>query len=108
MNICDFIPVGRENAIRRETLVDRLNLPDRTVRLMIEQARKDGALIMNDSSGVGYWQSEDVGELKRQLHSNHNRAMSILVQQTHLRRKIKELEAKASGQTAINFEEGKA
>ncbi len=92
MNITDFIPTGRENAITRAALAQRLNLPDRTIRNMIEVARKDGALIMNDSSGVGYWQSEDVGELKRQLHSNHSRAMSILVQQKHLRKKIKELE----------------
>lgn len=93
MNICDFIPRGRENAIRRADLVARLNLPDRKVREMIENARKDGALILNDQTGAGYFLSEDVGELKRQLRRNHNRAMSILVQQKHLRRKIKELES---------------
>lgn len=92
MNICDFIPRGRENAIRRADLVARLNLPDRKVREMIETARKDGALILNDQTGAGYYVSEDVSELKRQLRSNHNRAMSVLRQNTHLRRKIKELE----------------
>ena len=92
MNICDFIPRGRENAIRRADLVARLNLPDRKVREMIETARKDGALILNDQTGAGYYISEDLGELKRQMRSNHNRAMSILRQNTHLRRKIKELE----------------
>lgn len=92
MNICDFIPRGRENAIRRADLVARLNLPDRKVREMIETARKDGALILNDQTGAGYYISEDLGELKRQLRSNHNRAMSVLRQNTHLRRKIKELE----------------
>lgn len=92
MNICDFIPRGRENAIRRADLVARINLPDRKVREMIETARKDGALILNDQTGAGYYISEDLGELKRQLRSNHNRAMSVLRQNTHLRRKIKELE----------------
>ena len=91
MNICEFIPRGKENAIRRDRLVTMLNLPDRTVRHMIERARRDGALIMNASDGAGYYMSEDVGELKRQYRTNHNRAMSILVQQKHLRRKIKEL-----------------
>lgn len=95
MNICDFIPRGRENAIRRADLVARLNLPDRKVREMIETARKDGALILNDQTGAGYYISEDIGELKRQLRSNHNRAMSVLRQNTHLRRKIKELERDA-------------
>ena len=108
MNICDYIPRGKENAIRRDTLVNMLNLPDRTVRLMIEQARKGGALILNDQSGAGYYVSEDVGELKRQLHRNHNRAMSILKQQTPIRQKIRELEATSSGQTAMNFEEAKS
>lgn len=92
MNICEFIPTGKENAIRRADLVARLNLPDRKIREMIEQARKDGALILNAQDGAGYYISEDVGELKRQLHSNHSRAMSVLRQNTHLRRKIKELE----------------
>lgn len=92
MNICDFIPRGRENAVTRSELVQRLNLPDRKIREMIEGARRDGALIINAQNGEGYFLSEDVGELKQQLRRNHNRAMSILVQQKHLRRKIKELE----------------
>lgn len=92
MNIVDFIPTGKENAITRADLVRVLNLPDRKVREMIETARKDGALILNAQDGAGYYISEDVGELKRQLHSNHSRAMSVLRQNTHLRRKIKELE----------------
>lgn len=91
MNICDFIPRGKENAIRRVDLARRVNLPDRTVRQMIEVARREGALIMNAQDGAGYYMSEEVGELKRQYRTNHNRAMSILVQQKHLRRKIKEL-----------------
>ena len=95
MNICEFIPVGKEHAITREALANRLNLPDRTLRKMIESARKDGALIMNAQDGTGYYRSEDLGELKRQLRRNHNRAMSILVQQKYLRRKIKELEGQA-------------
>lgn len=97
MNICDFIPTGKENAIRRDALVTMLNLPDRRVRNMIEAARKDGALILNAQDGAGYYMSEDVGELKRQLKRNNSRAMSILVQQKHLRRKIRELEGNASG-----------
>ena len=92
MRITDFIGMGRENAVTRAELVQRLNLPDRKIREMIEQARKDGALILNAQDGAGYYISEDVGELKRQLHSNHSRAMSVLRQNTHLRRKIKELE----------------
>lgn len=97
MNICDFIGVGRENAVTRASLVARLNLPDRTIRNMIATARKNGALIMNAQDGAGYYISDDIGELKRQHRRNHSRAMSILVQQTHISRKIKELEGRAGG-----------
>lgn len=92
MNVVDFIPTGKENAITRSDLVRMLNLPDRKVREMIETARKDGALILNDQDGAGYYISDDLGELKRQLKQNQSRAGSVLRQNTHLRRKIKELE----------------
>lgn len=97
MNICDFIPRGRENAIRRADLVSRVNLPDRTVRQMIEEARRRGELIMNAQDGAGYYISEDLGELKRQYRRNRSRAMSVLVQQKYLRRKIKELGGTVDG-----------
>lgn len=98
MKITDFIPVGKENAVTREQLRLRLNLPDRKIRQMIEDARRDGALIINESDGAGYYQSEELGELKRQFRTNRNRAMSILVQNGHIIQKIRELEAKDAGQ----------
>ena len=93
-SIVDYIGVGRENAVKRSELVAIMNLPDRKVRGLIEEARREGALIVNAQDGAGYYISEDLGELKRQLNTNHSRAMSILVQQKYLRRKIKELESK--------------
>jgi hypothetical protein len=92
MNILDYIPRGRENAVTRRDLTLQLNLPDRTIRNMIEEARREGALIINDGSGVGYYVSDNLQDLHRQYRMNNNRAMSVLVQQKHLRRRIKELE----------------
>lgn len=93
MSIMDYIGVGRENAVTRKELAQRTDLPDRTIRNMIEAARRDGALIVNDGSGAGYYISNNLEDLKRQQKMNHSRAMSILVQQKYLRRRIKELEA---------------
>lgn len=93
MDIMTYIPFGRDNAIRRSDLVAQLNLPDRTVRNLIEEARRNGAIIINDGSGVGYYTSDDLGEITRQLKMNESRAKSVLVQNTHLRRKIAELES---------------
>ena len=92
-NILNYIGVGRENAVDRFRLMELTGLPDRKVRSLIEEARREGALIVNAQDGAGYYISDDLGELKRQMHANHSRAMSILVQQKYLRRKIKELEA---------------
>ena len=97
LDIVQFIPQGKENAVTREQLRLRLNLPDRKIRMMIEEARKDGALIINAQDGAGYYISEELCELKKQHRANHSRAMSILRQNTHLRRKIKELEGTSDG-----------
>lgn len=104
MRISDFIPRGKENAIKRDDLSTALRLPDRMVRQLIEKARKDGALIMNDQNGEGYYISDDINDLKRQLRRNEHRARSILVQNTRLRKSIKELEERESGQLTMPLE----
>lgn len=87
--IADYIPKGRENAITREHLCKITGLPDRKVREEIEQARRRGAIIVNAQDGAGYYQTEDLGEIKRQFNQNERRAKSILAQQKHLRKRLK-------------------
>ena len=94
MNICDFIGYGKENAVTRGELVTLLNLPDRKVRKLIQEARSRGEVIINDQSGAGYYRSNDLGELKRQYRRNQNRALAVLRQQKYLRRRIEEAENK--------------
>lgn len=90
MNIMDYIPVGKENAVGRETLRVRLNLPDRAVRRLIQEARDRGEVILNDQDGLGYYTSRDLGQLERQYNTNRKRALSILRQQRGLRLRIRE------------------
>ena len=92
MSILDYIGTGKANAVTRQELVRQIGLSDRKVREMIECARRDGALIINSQDGAGYYLSDDLHDLRHQYTRNNNRAMSILVQQKHLRRRIKELE----------------
>ena len=94
MDIMTFIPRGRENAISRQELVYQLNLPDRTVRRMIAEARDRGELILNDQSGAGYYTSDDIGELERQYNTNRSRALAILRQQKYIQRRVWELKYK--------------
>lgn len=93
-DITNFIGTGRENAVKRGELVAILNLPDRTVRKLIQEARDRGEIIINDQSGAGYYKSNDLGEMKRQMALNKSRALSVLRQQKYLRRKIREAENK--------------
>lgn len=92
MDIMTYIPMGKENAIGRQELVYLLNLPDRTVRKMIQDARDRGEIIINAQDGAGYYTSDDEGELKRQYNTNQRRALSILRQQKHIRRRLLEME----------------
>lgn len=91
MDIMTYIGVGKESAITRSELARLTNLPDRKVREQIEAARRNGELIVNAGDGAGYYISDNIDELTRQYRMNENRAMSILVQQKFLRRRIKEL-----------------
>lgn len=91
MNILDYIPTGKDNAVTRAQLCSFTGLSDRAVRKLIEIARIEGAVIINKQDGAGYFISEDAEDIRRQITTNHHRAMSILRQQKLLRRKLDEI-----------------
>lgn len=90
--ITDYIPHGRENAVSRGYLCALTGLSDRSVRAAIEQARNDGALILNDQDGFGYYQADirDLDALQRQYRQDTARAMALLKRRKHIRRILKE------------------
>ena len=57
MVIEDYIPTGYRNRVSRGYLVEILHMPDRAVRMEIENARLRGILIA--SRGGGYFQPAD-------------------------------------------------
>lgn len=65
-------------------------LSDRKMRRMIETARQEGMVIANDQDGLGYFIPETEEELKRLFNQNQSRALSILRQQKHIRRRLRE------------------
>lgn len=89
-SITDYIPFGKENAVTRTHLRAETGLPDRKIREEIEQARRRGAIIINAQDGAGYYQSEDIKDIAKQYRQNERRALSILAQQKHLRKRLKE------------------
>jgi hypothetical protein len=92
MNILDYIPKGKENAVTREALCICTGLDDRTVRKLIELARDGGAPILSSSRYVGYWLSDDITEIKAFLSETDRRCRSLSRRAQGLRRYVAELE----------------
>lgn len=103
-DITKFIGTGKENAVTREQLAMALNLSDRAVRKLIQDARDRGEIIINEQDGEGYYISGREEDLHKQYRANQNRAMSILKQQKHLRAKIQAKAAERSGQMELNLD----
>lgn len=55
INILDYIPTGRENAVTREYLMAITGRSDRRCRDYITKARNEGARIVSSSRKKGYW-----------------------------------------------------
>lgn len=87
--LSELIPFGRENAIPRRDLAEKLSMSDREMRRMIEQARYEGLFVMNDQSGVGYYRTMDLAELKRQYDQDTSRALKILARRKPIRDTLK-------------------
>lgn len=58
----NYIPVGRDNKISRESLRACTGLPDRSVRRLISDARMRGVAIVGDPTG-GYYLAETEADM---------------------------------------------
>lgn len=77
MDILEFIPYGRKNAIKRHTLSELTGLSDRDTRRLIEQARQETPII-NLSDGNGYYRPDDKDDLEKYILQEQARAKKIL------------------------------
>ena len=89
MGIETYIPFGRENAITRQERCSLTKLSDRKVREQIEQARREGNIIINNQDGRGYYRTNDPDEIACQYRQQRRRELSSLAQQKHMRRLLK-------------------
>lgn len=77
MNIIDYIPYGKENAISRQQLCKISGLPDRLMRKAVERARYDYAIL--NIGGSGYFRPAD-GEIylvERWMKQERSREKSV-------------------------------
>ena len=84
------LKAGHNNATKREDLALKLDLSDRKVRSLIEKARQEGCLIMNNQDGRGYYLPASIEDIERQYWQDTNRALAIFKRRKHMRRLLKE------------------
>ena len=84
INITDFIPFGRQNAVTRRRLAELTGLSDRIIRQKIEKARADGAVIINLQDGRGYFQSDNKNDIAAQKNMTAARIRALEKQKRQL------------------------
>lgn len=87
--VLELIPMGRENAIKRRELAELASLTDRQMRRAIQQLRAEGAPILNDMDGRGYYVSYEKREMQRQIKQIKSRISELAKQQAYLERYIR-------------------
>ena len=78
MDILQYIPHGRENAISRRELCRITGLDDRVVRQEIKRLVRDkGIPILSSSAARGYWISESFDEMRAYVRENDTREATL-------------------------------
>lgn len=77
MNIREFIPIGKRNAVSRKELVAATGLPDRTLRQMIHQARIECSILSREDGGYYIPSEDEINELVQFCRREEHRAKAI-------------------------------
>jgi len=77
ITILDYIPYGKDNAIKRSTLADLTKLPDRAVRRLLKNLIADYGVIANYETG-GYYRTTEIAEIENVIKIEHARLISIV------------------------------
>lgn len=94
---------GEKNAISTPDLCERLGLDDtRALRLLVAKERAAGKVILSSCHG-GYFLPIDRKEVERFVRTERKKAVSTLAALKSARRYLKETEAEAEGQCAMNI-----
>ena len=73
INLIDYIPYGRKNAVSRRELSRITGLPDRRIRLEIKRILNTGEPILSSSRYGGYWRSDSPEEWAEFLRESDRR-----------------------------------
>ncbi len=75
--VSDFLMAGEEHAVPMRYLKSILHCDSRTIRLMIEEERRQGVLILSNNIS-GYYLAKNEDEIKRFTRSMRHRAYEII------------------------------
>ena len=89
--IAHFREAGKGAAISRRALASMMDVSDRHLRRIIEEARNCGYLIINDSDGTGYFLAASSADIERHFRQENARALSILKRLKAARTRLKEV-----------------
>ncbi len=107
MQIENYIPEGKENAVSRAELARLTGLPDRSIREHIKRANRaligEGKAILSSSRARGYWISSEVREMEEYLKESTHRARSQYLNDSPIRALVRRIKVKemADGQTRL-------
>lgn len=78
VDVIKLIPYGKENAISRDVLSAKVGCSDRTMRNLINKARRTHVII-NLQNGSGYYRptDEDIDDVLKYKLQEENRAKDI-------------------------------
>lgn len=82
INVLEFIPIGRKNAISMPELTLRLGLKNdtRTARKLVFEARRNGAVICSTTcsgdKAAGYYQPGNIAEVRPYIAMQEHRISS--------------------------------
>lgn len=80
---------GKRNAVAGRQLALLMDISDRKIRDLVEEARRKGSLIINDQDGAGYYLAETADEVERQYKQMTSRAMAIMKSRVPFRKFLK-------------------
>ena len=98
ITILDYIPFGKENAIRRSTLSDLTKISDRTTRKILKHLIADYGVIANYETG-GYYRTTDITEINAAIMIAFVRMSSI----QHTVEQLEEYKKKIDDAKALLF-----
>lgn len=71
--VVNYIPIGKEKPISRAEIKDIIGWSDRDIRKAIEEARKNGVMIVSSSSRKGYYIADNPNDWEIFLHEMKGR-----------------------------------